>query len=151
MYGRIDEALNQLFIGDTNRVIAENAFNPVSSRSHCIFTVWIESSAPGSDVVRRSKLHLVDLAGYARAAQWEPHVPFTRTMSAGCFGLWILCGEEVCVSCDPSGLRSVFTLLNSSERVSKSGVAGKLLTEAKYINLSLHHLEHVRARADCAV
>lgn len=36
------------------------------------------------------------------------------------------------------------TLFNSSERVSKSGVAGKLLTEAKYINLSLHHLEHVR-------
>ena len=32
-----------------------------------------------------------------------------------------------------------------SERVSKSGVNGVLLTEAKYINLSLHFLEQVSA------
>ena len=31
----------------------------------------------------------------------------------------------------------------SSERVSKSGVGGTLLAEAKYINLSLHFLEQV--------
>jgi kinesin family protein 6/9 len=31
----------------------------------------------------------------------------------------------------------------SSERVSKSNVNGLLLTEAKYINLSLHYLEQV--------
>ena len=37
-------------------------------------------------------------------------------------------------------------LLNfRSERVSKSGVGGVLLTEAKYINLSLHFLEQVGA------
>ncbi|CAH2327169.1 kinesin KIF6 [Pelobates cultripes] len=33
--------------------------------------------------------------------------------------------------------------LAGSERVAKSGVGGKLLTEAKYINLSLHYLEQV--------
>ena len=33
--------------------------------------------------------------------------------------------------------------LAGSERVSKTGVNGLLLTEAKYINLSLHYLEQV--------
>ncbi|CAN0081338.1 unnamed protein product, partial [Discosporangium mesarthrocarpum] len=34
-----EEALNYLFLGDTNRAIAETAMNKASSRSHCIFTV----------------------------------------------------------------------------------------------------------------
>ncbi|XP_010637181.1 kinesin-like protein KIF6 [Fukomys damarensis] len=88
-----EEALNLLFLGDTNRMIAETPMNQASTRSHCIFTVHLSSKEPGSATVRHSKLHLVDLAG--------------------------------------------------SERVAKSGVSGQLLTEAKYINLSLHYLEQV--------
>ncbi|XP_065611401.1 kinesin-like protein KIF6 [Cyrtonyx montezumae] len=88
-----EEALNLLFLGDTNRMIAETPMNQASTRSHCIFTIHISSKEPGSPTIRRSKLHLVDLAG--------------------------------------------------SERVAKTGVAGHLLTEAKYINLSLHYLEQV--------
>ncbi|KAK2540190.1 Kif6 [Columba livia] len=88
-----EEALNLLFLGDTNRMIAETPMNQASSRSHCIFTIHISSKEPGSATIRRSKLHLVDLAG--------------------------------------------------SERVAKTGVGGHILTEAKYINLSLHHLEQV--------
>ncbi|KAM4678865.1 kinesin-like protein KIF6 [Amazona ochrocephala] len=88
-----EEALNLLFLGDTNRMIAETPMNQASSRSHCIFTIHISSKEPGSTTIRRSKLHLVDLAG--------------------------------------------------SERVAKTGVGGQLLTEAKYINLSLHYLEQV--------
>ncbi|KAK4473269.1 hypothetical protein MN116_004439 [Schistosoma mekongi] len=88
-----DEALNLLFIGDTNRIIAETPMNQASTRSHCIFTMHITSKVHGSSVIRRSKLHLVDLAG--------------------------------------------------SERVYKYGLDGTLLTEAKYINLSLHYLEQV--------
>ncbi|XP_021115533.1 kinesin-like protein KIF6 isoform X2 [Heterocephalus glaber] len=88
-----EEALNLLFLGDTNRMIAETPMNQASTRSHCIFTVHLSSKEPGSATVRHSKLHLVDLAG--------------------------------------------------SERVAKSGVRGQLLTEAKYINLSLHYLEQV--------
>uniref|UniRef100_A0A803T2F4 Kinesin-like protein n=1 Tax=Anolis carolinensis TaxID=28377 RepID=A0A803T2F4_ANOCA len=86
-----EEALNLLFLGDTNRMIAETPMNQASTRSHCIFTIHISSKEPGSATIRRSKLHLVDLAG--------------------------------------------------SERVGKTGVGGQLLTEAKYINLSLHYLE----------
>ncbi|NXK60862.1 KIF6 protein, partial [Sylvietta virens] len=88
-----EEALNLLFLGDTNRMIAETPMNQASSRSHCIFTIHISSKEPGSATLRRSKLHLVDLAG--------------------------------------------------SERVAKTGIGGHLLTEAKYINLSLHYLEQV--------
>ncbi|NXE73088.1 KIF6 protein, partial [Cochlearius cochlearius] len=88
-----EEALNLLFLGDTNRMIAETPVNQASTRSHCIFTIHISSKEPGSATIRRSKLHLVDLAG--------------------------------------------------SERVAKTGVGGHLLTEAKYINLSLHYLEQV--------
>ncbi|KAM9777963.1 LOW QUALITY PROTEIN: kinesin-like protein KIF6 [Neosynchiropus ocellatus] len=88
-----EEALNLLFLGDTNRMIAETPMNQASTRSHCIFTVHLCRREPGSATLRRSKLHLVDLAG--------------------------------------------------SDRVGKTGLNGQLLTEAKYINLSLHFLEQV--------
>jgi len=88
-----EEALNLLFLGDTNRMVAETPMNQASTRSHCIFTIHITSRQPGSATINNSKLHLVDLAG--------------------------------------------------SERVAKSKVGGQLLTEAKYINLSLHFLEQV--------
>uniref|UniRef100_A0A3Q2QF69 Kinesin family member 6 n=1 Tax=Fundulus heteroclitus TaxID=8078 RepID=A0A3Q2QF69_FUNHE len=88
-----EEALNLLFLGDTNRMIAETPMNQASTRSHCVFTIHLCRREPGSATLRRSKLHLVDLAG--------------------------------------------------SDRVSKTGLDGQLLTEAKYINLSLHYLEQV--------
>ncbi|XP_074517085.1 kinesin-like protein KIF6 isoform X3 [Sebastes fasciatus] len=88
-----EEALNLLFLGDTNRMIAETPMNQASTRSRCIFTMHLCRREPGSATLRRSKLHLVDLAG--------------------------------------------------SDRVSKTGLNGQLLTEAKYINLSLHYLEQV--------
>ncbi|XP_022097361.1 kinesin-like protein KIF6 [Acanthaster planci] len=88
-----EEALNLLFLGDTNRMIAETPMNQASTRSHCIFTIHVSIREAGSATIRRAKLHLVDLAG--------------------------------------------------SERVGKTGVGGTLLTEAKYINLSLHFLEQV--------
>lgn len=64
-----EDALNLLFMGDTNRAIAETPMNIASSRSHCIFSIAIESRPVGSDKVRRSKLHLVDLAGSERVAK----------------------------------------------------------------------------------
>ncbi len=61
-----EEALNLLFIGDTNRAIGETQMNQSSSRSHCIFTIMVEMRKGGSDSVVRSKLNLVDLAGSER-------------------------------------------------------------------------------------
>ena len=61
-----EETLNLLFLGDTNRAISETAMNQASSRSHCIFTLFVEGRKVGSDRVMRAKLHLVDLAGSER-------------------------------------------------------------------------------------
>eukprot|EP00559_Dactyliosolen_fragilissimus_P000352 CAMPEP_0184874534 /NCGR_PEP_ID=MMETSP0580-20130426/42453_1 /TAXON_ID=1118495 /ORGANISM="Dactyliosolen fragilissimus" /LENGTH=277 /DNA_ID=CAMNT_0027377567 /DNA_START=656 /DNA_END=1486 /DNA_ORIENTATION=- len=61
-----EEALNLLFLGDTNRAIGETEMNKVSSRSHCIFSIIVEGRKSGGDTVVRSKLNLVDLAGSER-------------------------------------------------------------------------------------
>ena len=61
-----EDALNLLFIGDTNRVVSETPKNDASTRSHCIFVIQIESQKLGTDVKRVSKLHLVDLSGSER-------------------------------------------------------------------------------------
>lgn len=61
-----EDALEKLFVGDTNRMIAETPMNMASTRSHCVFTIYITSRVPGDAVIRRSKLHLVDLAGSER-------------------------------------------------------------------------------------
>ena len=58
-----EEALNLLFIGDTNREVAVTPKNDVSTRSHCIFIIQIESQKIGEDVKNISKLHIVDLSG----------------------------------------------------------------------------------------
>ena len=63
-----EDALNLLFLGDTNRMIAETPSNPASSRSHCIFVIGITARPANSDCIRTSKLHLVDLAGYVLLA-----------------------------------------------------------------------------------
>ena len=62
-----EDALNLLFIGDTNRVVSETPKNDSSTRSHCIFVIQLESQKLGSDVKTVSKLHLVDLSGSERA------------------------------------------------------------------------------------
>jgi len=57
-----------LFEGETNRTIVEHKLNKQSSRSHCIFTIYLEmrSRVESSEKVILSKLNLVDLAGSER-------------------------------------------------------------------------------------
>ena len=38
-----EDALNLLFIGHTNRVISDTPMNEVSTRSHCLFIINLES------------------------------------------------------------------------------------------------------------
>ena len=60
------DAMELVLLGDRNRHISETLMNDASSRSHCIFTVTIESRPVNGDVVCKSKLHFVDLAGSER-------------------------------------------------------------------------------------
>jgi len=66
--GSEEEALHIFFQGDTNRHVAEHALNKGSTRSHCVFTIYVESRSrvESSEKVIFSKLHLVDLAGSER-------------------------------------------------------------------------------------
>ncbi|KAM8967191.1 kinesin-like protein KIF9 [Pelodytes ibericus] len=66
--GNEEQALNLLFEGETNRIIGSHILNKNSSRSHCIFTIHLEShSKTLSDAKYTiSKINLVDLAGSER-------------------------------------------------------------------------------------
>ncbi|KFQ02262.1 Kinesin-like KIF9 [Leptosomus discolor] len=71
-----EDALNLLFEarkkqGETNRVIAEHALNKNSSRSHCIFTIYIESRFRLLSEAKcvNSKINLIDLAGSERLSK----------------------------------------------------------------------------------
>ncbi|XP_068862290.1 kinesin-like protein KIF9 isoform X2 [Aphelocoma coerulescens] len=68
---REEEALHLLFEGETNRVIGEHTLNKNSSRSHCIFTLYIECRS--RDYTNRkclkSKITLIDLAGSERLSK----------------------------------------------------------------------------------
>lgn len=68
-----EDALNYLFEGETNRSISQHQLNKNSSRSHCIFTIHIESRSrvESSEKVLYSKLNLVDLAGSERLSKTE--------------------------------------------------------------------------------
>jgi kinesin family protein 6/9 len=57
-----------LFEGEINRTYAAHELNSHSSRSHCIYTLHIESRSrvESTEKIVYSKLHLVDLAGSER-------------------------------------------------------------------------------------
>ena len=58
----LNMALN---LGNKNRVTGETSMNKTSSRSHCIFTVYVEVMDNGDDgnkKIKAGKLNLVDLA-----------------------------------------------------------------------------------------
>ncbi|XP_065740877.1 kinesin-like protein KIF9 isoform X4 [Phocoena phocoena] len=54
--------------GETNRIIASHTMNKNSSRSHCIFTIYVEahSRTLSDEKYITSKINLVDLAGSER-------------------------------------------------------------------------------------
>lgn len=59
-------------VGSNNRSIGETAMNKDSSRSHSIFTIYIESQITdekGNERIRAGKLNLVDLAGSERQSK----------------------------------------------------------------------------------
>lgn len=71
----VEEMLEVMFKGDQNRSIGATAMNQESSRSHSIFTIYIEvgEKVEGSDKpkYRAGKLNLVDLAGSERQSKTE--------------------------------------------------------------------------------
>jgi kinesin family protein 3/17 len=64
---------NELNKGFNNRHVGETTMNKESSRSHCIFSVYIESGELNADSknqkIKAGKLNLVDLAGSERQSK----------------------------------------------------------------------------------
>jgi kinesin family protein 3/17 len=61
-------------IGNDNRVVGATAMNATSSRSHSIFTIYVETSEtdpgdPEATRIKAGKLNLVDLAGSERQSK----------------------------------------------------------------------------------
>ena len=63
------EALTVLRRGATHRKVGETRVNARSSRSHCVFTCWVEGRT--ENTVRTALLHMVDLAGSERQSAAE--------------------------------------------------------------------------------
>lgn len=66
-----EEGLSLMFQGETTRAICEHQMNKASSRSHCIFTIYLEtrSRVESTGQVVYSKLNIVDLAGSERVGK----------------------------------------------------------------------------------
>jgi kinesin family protein 3/17 len=65
----IPEIESYMDAGTLNRKTGETAMNKDSSRSHSIFTIYIEpaeNDATGKNHIKAGKLNLVDLAGSER-------------------------------------------------------------------------------------
>lgn len=69
---QMDQLMN---LGNSSRSVGATAMNADSSRSHSIFTVYIESSETdalsGEEKLRAGKLNLVDLAGSERQSKTQ--------------------------------------------------------------------------------
>lgn len=67
-----EEVHKHLAVGMKSRTVAATCMNDQSSRSHCIFTLEVQSSSPlegGGERQLRARLHLVDLAGSERQSK----------------------------------------------------------------------------------
>ncbi|XP_039084181.1 kinesin-like protein KIF9 isoform X4 [Hyaena hyaena] len=85
-----EDAFSLLFEGEANRIIASHTMNKNSSRSHCIFTIYVEahSRTLSDGKYITSKINLVDLAGSERLGksgaiialgdQKRDHIPFRQ-------------------------------------------------------------------------
>ena len=138
------DALNLLFTGNIHRMTSETPMNQASSRSHCIFTLIIETRhGPRQDghseaSVYHSKLHLVDLAGSERQMSQRR---YRRGYSRKFRGV----GEP---PFPPSNLspEANSRKVDDSKKHDYSLLDTEQKREGKAINLSLHYLEQVIMR-----
>eukprot|EP00667_Euglena_gracilis_P003068 EG_transcript_3077 len=102
--GKEEDALSYFFEGNANRAIAEHQLNANSSRSHCIFTLYVSSrsrvESDGTTV--HSKVHFIDLAGSER---------LSKTGSEG-----VLAKEAMYINRSLSFLEQVVIALSTSAR-----------------------------------
>jgi kinesin family protein 6/9 len=127
------DAFNWFFSGEANRAIAEHALNKASTRSHCVFSIYIEQSMILERATGRLRVP-------TKTDVVPPDADGKTPDSKG--------AKE-------SGVTVVSKLhlvdLAGSERLEKSESEGVMRKEAQAINKSLSFLEHVRVIDQAAV
>lgn len=68
MVNNVEELIDMLRRGNSNRTQHPTDANAESSRSHALFQVYIQMTFKNSDQVKMAKLSMVDLAGSERAS-----------------------------------------------------------------------------------
>jgi kinesin family protein 6/9 len=152
------EAFNLLFAGEANRAIAEHALNKASTRSHCIFTLYVEQRMPADGPAAASAARSGSRVGAASAAASRQASvaggvsrggSLSRAGSEGGAVLDAADGSDAEAALPtPPPLVTVISKLHlvdlaGSERVFKSESEGALQREAAHINRSLTFLEQV--------
>lgn len=150
------EAFNLLFAGEANRAIVEHALNKASTRSHCIFTLYVEQRMPAEGPAAASAARSGSRVGAATAASRQASAAggvsrggsLSRAGSEGGAGSDGADGSDAEALPTPPPLVTVISKLHlvdlaGSERVFKSESEGALQREAAHINRSLTFLEQV--------
>ncbi|CCW60596.1 unnamed protein product [Phytomonas sp. EM1] len=108
---RAEEMREAFFTGVREKVVCSHLLNDASSRSHCVFTIYVECRRSTTlEVVRRSELSLVDLAGSERLSL------LTRDPSAA------FVKESIDINTSLLALGKVITSLADGHRAGKSHV-----------------------------
>lgn len=142
------EAVNWLFIGQANRAIAEHALNKASTRSHCIFTVYLEQSMSADEAT--------GVAGASRSAntvtvpKLKANIRGGNNVNAG-VSADLESAQQQPPSTSSAQQQRIVTVrsklhlvdLAGSERLEKTASEGLVLREAQAINKSLAFLEQV--------
>jgi kinesin family member 6/9 len=138
------EAFNLLFAGEANRAIAEHALNKASTRSHCIFTLYVEQKMPadGPNNYRSGGGRTTRAASSSSSGVGPDGSDDNVALAAD----GRTPADQVQVPQVP--LVTVISKLHlvdlaGSERVFKSESEGALRREAGHINKSLSFLEQV--------
>jgi len=140
------EAVNWLFIGQANRAIAEHALNKASTRSHCIFTVYLEQSMSADEAT--------GVAGASRSAntvtvpKLKANIRGGNNVNAGVSADLESAQQPPSSSQQQQRIVTVRSKLHlvdlaGSERLEKTASEGLVLREAQAINKSLAFLEQV--------
>lgn len=148
------EALNWLFAGEANRALAEHALNKASTRSHCIFSVYLEQQMSVEDATG------VGAAGVTSKGKRKSAIE--KDSKRGLKGIGTVSRPELEKASDSNGdgpnpeaaavdearmvtVHSKLHLVDlaGSERLDKTASEGAIRKEAQAINKSLAFLEQV--------
>lgn len=132
------EAINWLFAGEANRMLAEHALNKASTRSHCIFTIYIDQEMSADAAL--------GIGHGGRMKTQKAAAPTGADGGTGGDGIADSAAAAAAPAKEEQRMVTVSSKLHlvdlaGSERVEKTSSEGLVRREAQAINKSLSFLE----------